>query len=140
MTEAMAAPHWLALGLVIDQNTKDLLAHRYGLLQEVVSWCKAIALFHDAENERLVLQEPTAADLRCHKTWLATLIAEGERLVTEIRGNAGLAENPAGIKAGDVEAALEELYITHREWHGQIAACRKAELWAGVFHVQEPGA
>ena len=95
------------MGLLIDQNTRDLIAKRYGLLQEVVSWFKVIELSRRTEDERMIDQQPTPTDLRYHKTWLATLIAEGERLVTEIQVNGGLAENPARIKSSDVEAPLK---------------------------------
>jgi len=139
MSEVIDSPRWQAVGLLIDQNAQDLLAKRYGLLQEVVSWFKVIALFRRAEDERMIEQEPTPTDLRYHRTWLATLIAEGERFATEIHLE-GLAENPAGIKASDVEAAVETLRITETEWYSQLADVRRRQLWKGVFNVEKPGA
>jgi hypothetical protein len=127
------SPRWQAVGLLIDQNTRDLLARRYGLLQEVVSWFKVIELFREAEFERLIEQTPTPADRRYHKTWLATLIAEGERLLTEIRASRGLARNQAGIRLSDVEATVEELYDTQAEWYGGIAPQRRNELLRQVL-------
>ena len=88
----------------------------------------------------MVLQDPTPTDLRYHRTWLATLIAEGERLVTEVLRDGELPDNPAHIKPSDVEAAVESLRITEAEWYGEMSDARKAELWKGVFNVQEPGA
>jgi len=128
------SPRWQAVGLLIDQNSRDLLARRYGLLQEVVSWFKVIELFRQAEFERLIEQTPTPADRRYHKTWLATLIAEGERLLTEIRASRGLARNQAGIRLSDVEATVEELYDTQAEWYGSIEPQRRKELLRQVFH------
>ena len=139
MSEVIDSPRWQAVGLLIDQNAQDLLAKRYGLLQEVVSWFKVIALFRRAEDERMIEQEPTPTDLRYHRTWLATLIAEGERFATEIHLE-GLAENPAGIKASDVEAGVETLRITETEWYSQLADVRRRQLWKGVFNVEKPGA
>src|SRR6266481_8126151 len=133
MSEVIDSPRWQAVGLLIDQNAQDLLAKRYGLLQEVVSWFKVIALFRRAEDERMIEQEPTPTDLRYHRTWLATLIAEGERFATEIHLE-GLAENPAGIKASDVEEADETLRITETEWYSQLADVRRRQLWKGVFN------
>jgi len=128
------SPRWQAVGLLIDQNTRDLMARRYGLLQEVVSWFKVIELFRQAEFERLIEQTPTPADRRYHKTWLATLIAEGERLLTEIRASRGLARNQAGIGLSDVAATVEELYDTQAEWYGGIEPGRRKELLRQVFH------
>ena len=134
-TSTIGAPHWQAVGMVIDQNTRDLLAKRYGLLHETISWFKAIELFRAAELERMIEREPTAIDRRHHKTWLARLIAEGERLVTEIQAHGGLGRNQSGIKLSDVEATVEELYSTQAQWHGRMTKQRKAELWKKVFHV-----
>ena len=139
MSQTLSAePRWRAVGLVIDQNTRDLLANRYGLIHETISWFKAIELFRAAEMEAMIEREPTASDLRQHKTWLAQLIAEGERLVTEIRTCGGLPRNQARIKPSDVEATVEELRTTQAQWHGQMTKQRKAELWEGIFHVSPP--
>lgn len=113
---------------MIDQNTRDLLARRYGILEEVVSWFKSIALFRQAENERMIERKPTPADMRHHKTWLTTLIAEGERLLNEIRDDGAFVRNKASIKLVDVEATVEELYDTFAEWHGDTKAGQRAAL------------
>lgn len=140
MSHALSAdiPRWQAVGLIIDQNQRDLLARRYGLVNEVISWFKAIELFRAAELERMIEGEPTAIDRRHHKTWLARLIADGERLTTEVQVAGGLPRNPAGIKPSDITATVEELYTTQAQWHGSMTGRRKAELWEGVFHVKKP--
>jgi hypothetical protein len=135
-TISIDAPKWQAVGLIIDQNTRDLLAKRYGLVNEVISWFKAIDLFRTAELERMIERSPTPKDRRQHRTWLMRLIAEGERLLTEIDSAGSLARNHAGIKASDVAATVEELYATQTQWHGTMTKRRKAELWEGVFNVK----
>ena len=132
-------PRWAAVGLVIDQNSRDLLAQRYGLLHETMSWFKAIEMFRAAEFERMIDRDPTPADRRQHKTRLSRLIADGERLATKIRATGGLGRNQAGIKLSDVEATVEELYSTQLQWHGSMTQQRKAELWEKVFHVKAAG-
>src|SRR5437763_13803850 len=108
-TSTIDSPRWQAVGLVLDQNTRDMLAKRYGPLQELVSWFKGIELFRQAEVEQMVRRKPTVTDTRYHKTWLAALIAEGERLLTEVRADGALPRTKAGIQLSDVEATLEEL-------------------------------
>jgi len=81
--------------MVIDQNQRDFLAGRYSLAEDVIAWFKAVDLFRDTQDERMILREPAADDLRQHKTWIAGLIAEGERLVTEVLARGGLAEGSA---------------------------------------------
>jgi len=123
------------VGLVLDQNTRDLHAKRYGLIEEVVSWFKALALFREAEFDRMIERTPTPTDQRYHKTWLAALIAEGERSLTEIRGAGGLPRNKAGIKPSDVAATVEELYDTQAEWYGGLRRESKARLLREIFDV-----
>ena len=67
---------WKTVGAVIDQNTRDFLSGRYGLVQDIVGWFKAIQLFREAENETMILRDPAEEDLRQHRIWLASLIAE----------------------------------------------------------------
>ena len=132
--ETIESPRWQAVGLVLDQNAHDLRARRYGRLQEVVSWFKGIDLFRQAEFERMIERKPTPLDRRYHKTWLAALIAEGERLLTEIRRAGSLPRSPAGIKLSDLEATVEELCDTQAEWHGSLTAARRSELFKQLFH------
>ena len=103
-------------------------------MQEVVSWFKGIDLFRQAEFERMIERKPTPLDKRYHKTWLAALIAEGERLLTEIRRTGGLPRGHAGIKLSDVEATVEELCDTQAEWHGSLSAARRVELFKRLFN------
>jgi hypothetical protein len=129
------SPRWQALGLVLDQNARDVQAGRYGRLQEVVSWFKAIELFREAEFDRMIERKPTPLDRRYHKTWLAALIAEGERLLIQVRHGGNLPRNPAGIKVSDLEAAVEELYDTQAEWHGSLTSEQRAALFGQLFHA-----
>ena len=139
MAEVLDPPRWQAVGLVIDQNQRDFLAGRYSLAEDLLAWFKAVDLFRDTQDERMILREPTADDLRQHKTWVASLIAEGERLVTETLARGGLPEGAARFTLADVEATLEILYLAQREWHGRkLAEARRREILKAVFHVEEP--
>lgn len=139
MAEVLEPPRWQAVGLLIDQNQRDFLAGRYSLAEDLQAWFKAVDLFRDTQDERMVLREPTADDLRQHKTWVASLIAEGERLVTEALARGGLAKGTAGFTLADVEATLEMLYLAQREWHGpKMPEARRREILKAVFHVEEP--
>jgi len=139
MTEVLELPRWQAVGLVIDQNTRDFLSGRFGLAHDLVAWFKAIALFRSAEDERMILREPTADDLRHHRTWLATLIAEGERLLSEAHWRGGLPEGVVRFSLGDVAATIESLRVDERMWHANtLSAERRREILKAVFDVEEP--
>lgn len=139
MNEVLEPPRWEAVGLVIDQNLRHFLDGRYGLVQDIVSWLKSVELFRAAVDERMILREATPEDLRQHKTWIATLIAEGERLVTEAQGRGGLPSGAVRFTLADVEATVENLRSDERMWHSTMTPDQKDELLKAVFHVEEPG-
>jgi hypothetical protein len=137
MSQTLESPRWRAVGLVIDLNTKDRLAGRYGVVQDLVAWFKAIRLFRDAEDERMILQEPSPSDLREHRTWLASLIAEGERLLSEAQMLGGLPGGLVRFTVADVEASLENLRTDQRMWHGSMSPAQRAEILRAVFDVEK---
>ena len=139
MLEILEPPRWEAVGTVIDQNQRDFLAGRYSLAEDVTAWFKAVDLFRDTQDERMILREPVADDLRQHKTWVASLIAEGERLVTEALARGGLEKAEVGLNPATMEATLEMLYLAQREWHGpKMPDARRREILKAVFNVEEP--
>lgn len=138
MAEVLERPHWQAVGLLIDQNQRDFLAGRYSLIEDIVAWFKAVDLFRLTEDERLYINEPTEDDLRQHRTWIYSLIAEGQRLVTEVQAKGGLPEGVVRFKLADVEATIESLRIAERTWHqNSLSKERKREILKSVFNVEE---
>ena len=104
-----------------------------------VAWFKAVDLFHETQDERIIFRDPTLDDVRQHKTWLASLIAEGKRLVTEAPARGGLPDGAAEFKLADEDATLEMLYLWQREWHGRgLPEARRREILKAVFNVEEP--
>ena len=127
--------------MALNRNQRDFLAGRYSLAEDVIAWFKAVDLFRDTQDERMILREPAADDLRQHKTWVASLIAEGERSVTEALARGGLEKGGARFKLADVEATLKMLYLSQREWHGpKMPDARRREILKAVFNVEEPAA
>jgi hypothetical protein len=136
MSPTLESARWQAVGLVIDLNAKDHLAGRYGVVQDLVAWFKSIRLFRNAEDEQMILREPAPIDLRQHRTWLASLIAEGERLLTEAQTQGGLPEGAVRFTLSDVEAAIENLRTDERIWHGSMSRQQRAENLNSVFNVE----
>jgi hypothetical protein len=133
-------PRWDAVGWVVTQNMHDVAERRYGLLPEVVSWFKSLAMFRETEKELMIVKEPTDDDRSFHKTVLAMLIGEGERLRAAVGSSGGLEPNDAGLTSQDFVAALEHLYDTQAVWHGEMTPERKEEILKGIFHGQGAGA
>jgi len=70
---------------------------------------------------------------------LASLIAEGERLITEAQARGGLPDGVVCFKLADVEAAVENLRTDERMWHGSMSAARRAEILKEIFGVEKSG-
>src|SRR5438876_243960 len=62
------------------------------------------------------LNPPTRQDRRRHKTLLAALIAEGQRLLCRAHDAGGLPKNLDGIKTDDLDGLVEELRTTQLQW------------------------
>lgn len=118
---------------MIDQNQRDLLAGEFDLLSEIVAWLKSVSLFQATVDERMILEDPTPADLRQHRTWVASLITEGEQLVTEAESQGGLPPGRVKFKLDDVKATVELLRTDQRMWHSGLTPESRAEILAAVF-------
>jgi hypothetical protein len=138
MPEVLESPHWQAVGLIVDQNARDFLSGEFDLISEIVAWFKSVRLFQNAVDERMVLQDPTPADLREHRIWVASLIAEGERLVKEAEQQGGIPPGRVKFKLDDVRATVEMLRTDQRMWQSSMSAERRAEILAAVFDVPKP--
>ena len=127
-------PRWDAVEWVVTHNMRDVVDRRYGLLPDVVSWFKSLTMFRETERDLMILKEPTAEDQSFHKSVLALLIAEGERLRARVAAAGSLGASESRITPADFEAALEHLYDTQVVWHGEMTAERKREILDGVLH------
>ena len=127
---------WDAIQVVVDRNVCDLAAGRYALIHEVVSWFKTISMFRELAEECLIARKPPALSKRCHNTTLAMLIAEGERLLSDLDRSGGLPKN-SRISREDVEATVEELLDTQRGWYGTMSEARRKQILEGILGASQ---
>src|SRR5437764_14912190 len=104
MSTTAAMSQWNALDFMVDFQTRK---KRLGLLTQTIAWVGSVALFREAETQTHYLRPPTSKDRQQHKTLLAALIAEGQRLLRRSSEAGGLPKNLAGIKNADLEALDE---------------------------------
>jgi hypothetical protein len=116
----------------VDFHTRD---KRLGLLTETLAWVASLALFRETETQTHYLDQPTSEDRQRHRTLLATLIAEGTRLLERAREAGGLPENLDGIKTADLEAMVEELRTTQLQWEGDMTPQRREQILQELFDV-----
>ena len=108
---------------------------KLGLVTETLAWFTSVAFFRRTESETHYLVEPKELDSRYHKSILASLVAQGERLLTRIQQSGGLPENIEGVKVGDVDAAVEELRNTQAQWSGDMTPQRREQILQEISHV-----
>ena len=106
---------------------------RLGLLTETLAWVGSVALFRETETQTHYLNPPTRQDRRRHKTLLAALIAEGERLLCRAHDAGGLPKNLDGIKTDDLDAMVEELRTTQLQWEGDMTRQRREQILKELF-------
>jgi hypothetical protein len=130
---------WQNVAETIDRNHDTFLQQRTPTAENFDLWLAAVDLLRQAEEDRLVMRQPSSEDLTQHRVWLTSLIAEGERLMSQTRGIQTIAG--AAFTLNDVKATLEMLYLSQREWHGsRLSEARRREILKTVFHVAESAA
>jgi hypothetical protein len=65
------------------------------------------------------------------------LLAEGERLITEAERGHGIPPGVVTFSLDDTRAAVENLRLDERMWHGSMTAEQRTEMLKTIFDVQE---
>jgi len=99
---------------------------------ETSVWYRKIELFRKGEDERMFVEQPTAEDLKVHKSLLQRLIADGDHLLSLVR-QIGLPESIEGITLESVEATLETLRADYRGWHEPMPPEQRARILQELF-------
>ena len=132
MNVTAAPSRWDALDFMVDFHTRE---KRLGLLTETLAWVASVALFRETETQTHYLNPPTSDDRRHHKTLLAALIAEGQRLLRGAHNAGGLPDNLDGFKHADLDAMVEELRTTQLQWESDMTPQRREQILQELFDV-----
>ena len=132
MNMTAAPSQWDALDFMVDFNTRE---KRLGLLTETLAWAASVALFRETETQTHYLNPPASDDRRHHRTLLAALIAEGQRLLRCAHDAGGLPDNLDGLKHADLDALVEELRTTQLQWESDMTRKRREQILQELFDV-----
>ena len=132
MNTTAAPSQWDALDFMVDFHTRE---KRLGLLTETLAWVASVALFRETETQTHYLNPPTSDDRRHHRTLLAALIAEGQRLLRGAHDAGGLPDNLDGLKNADLDAMVEELRTTQLQWESDMTPQRREQILQELFDV-----
>ena len=113
------------------KNAEDMAAGGPNLPFLLPIWFRQIQIFQDAEAERIIGGDPSAAERHLHKEALAMLIWQGEFLVNRFREKD--VPEQAGVTLANVEATLEALYDKQSVFFGGMTNQRRAQVLDEVF-------
>jgi hypothetical protein len=90
---------------------------RAGSAKSLAEWQLAVRQFRKVEFRRMTSGPPGDLELRYHAICLHALLAIGEALALAVRDLDARELAVIGLTHGDLEASLEELRQSFREWH-----------------------
>jgi len=108
-------------------NARDTDSPTPNLVEELFLWFKGVRLYYQAEMGGA----PTGQERQMQKQMLSALLSMGEWLVRELRQHDITAK--ADVTLADVEATLEELYVSLRVSFGGMSEARRAQVLDEVF-------
>jgi len=108
-------------------NARNMASPQPNMVAELCLWLEGVKLYHQGE----MCGAPTDQDRQMQKQMLSVLISTGEWLVGELRQDDMTAK--AGVTLADVEATLEELYVSLRVAFGGMTDARRAQVLDEVF-------
>src|ERR1035441_449356 len=108
-------------------NARDMGSPTPNLVEALFLWIKGTRLYYQAEKGGA----PTEQERQMQKQMLSALISMGEWLVKELRQHDVTAK--ADVTLADMEATLEELYVSLRVSFGGMTEARRAQVLDEVF-------
>jgi hypothetical protein len=125
--EPTPSRRWQEAKVFAEVNARDMASPTPNIVEELVLWFKGTWLYYQAEMGGA----PTEQDRQLQKHMLSSLIGMGEWLVSELRQHDITAK--VGVTLPDVEATLEELYVSLRVSFGGMTEERRAQVLDEVF-------
>jgi len=118
---------WEEAKVFAEVNARDMALPKPNMVAELCFWFKGVSLYHQGETGGAATEQ----DRQMQKHILSVLISMGEWLVSELRQHDITAK--AGVTLADVEATLEELYVSMQVSFGGMTEARRSQVLDEVF-------
>jgi hypothetical protein len=118
---------WQEAKVFAEVNARDMASPKPNIVEQLYVWFKGVRLYHQGEMGGAATEQ----DRQMQKHILSVLISMGEWLVRELRQDDITAK--AGVTLADVEATLEELYVSLRVSFGGMTEARRVQVLDEVF-------
>ena len=130
LLEPTSSVRWKEASFVAEVNAPRLVSQPYPV-QELWPWFKSVRLYYEAETEQIARGTLTESERQEQKHMLSVLINVGAWLVRELRQNDF--SDKLGVTLADVEATLDELYVSLRVCFGGMTEARRGQILDEVF-------
>ena len=84
----------------------------------------------------MVLAEPAERDKAYHRVVLTGVLANGEKLLHQIKRHEKVDPSNIGVQLEDVEATVGDLRLCYAEWFGDLKEERKKAIIHEVFGIK----
>lgn len=101
--------------------------------QRLVAWHLGVRAFRRAEDEQMHLQVPSAVARRFHKVCLSSLLSMGHALVLASKAFTPEELSRFNVTHEAIEAYVDDLEESQREWSHDLAPERVAEVQRAIF-------
>jgi|GEM_PF-1660579 len=113
--ESITQEEWAWVNDLIEEVRRE--TERDAFTRQLFQWDLAVKQFRKLEMKRMFQRQPTPTDLHYHGMCLHALLAIGHALVIDSRKSQAPELKYFNIHHEHIEAYVEELEMSLREWH-----------------------
>jgi hypothetical protein len=113
--ETITSDHWTRVHDLIRDIERE--ERRPAFAAQLAQWDLGVREFRKVELERMIKGDPTEIDFRFHAICLHSLLAMGHFLILRSEEFEKKELEPKRLDRGQIEAYVEELEQSFREWH-----------------------
>jgi glutamate synthase domain-containing protein 3 len=124
--EGITQEEWAWVNDLIEEVRRE--TERDAFARQLFQWDLAVRQFRKLELKRMFQRPPTPTDLHYHGMCLHALLAIGHALVIESRKFQPTELKHFNLQHEQLEAYVEELEMSLREWHHGFTEERLAEV------------
>ena len=129
--ESITPQEWQGVKELIDELEQDAQCELF--VKSLFQWDLAVKYFRKVELRRIILGEPKEEDLRFHAMCLNALMAVGNALLLKAKTLKDGYLASINITYSQIDAYVEELSQSYREWHHGFTKKEVGDLKARIF-------
>ena len=130
---AIENPDWVALKVLTEEIQDELSQNRDNLLYSLSNWLMSVTIFKRFEERQMIAADPGERDRSYHRVILTGVLANGEKLLHELRRHQEIDPKNVGVEMADVQSTVNDLRLCYAEWFNDMKPERKRTILNQVF-------